>query len=56
MVIIGDGIFTVAEVGGLDPLGEMKAFTAENKRLNSAYNFDFLYADALNSALTAAAT
>lgn len=42
-----DGIFTVAEIGGPEPLGEMKAFTADNIRLNSAYNFDFLYADAL---------
>ncbi|MEL6361763.1 MAG: alpha-glucosidase family protein [Pseudomonadota bacterium] len=43
--------FTVAEVGGPHPLGEMKAFTADNKRLNSAYNFDFLYADQLNAGL-----
>lgn len=37
-------IFTVAEVGGANPLQEMKAFTADDCRLNSAYNFDFLYA------------
>ena len=43
--------FTVAEVGGPDPLAEMKAFTADNKRLDSAYNFDFLYADKLTSSL-----
>ncbi len=43
--------FTVAEVGGLDPLAEMKAFTAEGKRLDSAYNFDFLYADKLTASL-----
>ncbi|UAB79643.1 alpha glucosidase [Erythrobacter sp. SCSIO 43205] len=36
--------FTVAEVGGPEPLEEMKAFTADGKRLDSAYNFDFLYA------------
>ena len=39
--------FTVAEVGGPEPLAEMKAFTRGGKRLNSAYSFDFLYADAL---------
>ncbi len=38
------GRFTVAEVGGPEPLAEMKAFTADGKRLDSAYNFDFLYA------------
>ena len=42
-----DGIFTVAEVGGPDPVAEMKAFTHGNHRLSSAYNFDFLYADDL---------
>lgn len=36
--------FTVAEVGGPDPMAEMKQFTAGNTRLNSAYSFDFLYA------------
>lgn len=36
--------FTVAEVGGPAPLAEMKAFTQGETRLNSAYNFDFLYA------------
>ncbi|MFN3228259.1 MAG: alpha-amylase family glycosyl hydrolase [Asticcacaulis sp.] len=39
--------FTVAEVGGPDPIGEMKAFTHGDIRLNSAYNFDFLYAQTL---------
>ncbi|MEO1657795.1 MAG: alpha-amylase family glycosyl hydrolase [Pseudomonadota bacterium] len=43
-----NGIFTVAEVGGDAPLAEMKAFTDADKRLNSAYSFDFLYADVLN--------
>ena len=42
-----DSVFTVAEIGGPEPLPEMKAFTADNKRLNSAYSFDFLYADKL---------
>lgn len=45
------GRFTVAEVGGADPLPEMKAFTAGGKRLDSAYNFDFLYAERLTAAL-----
>ncbi len=39
--------FTVAEVGGADSEREMKLFTAANRRLNSAYGFDFLYAPAL---------
>ncbi len=38
------GSFTVAEIGGPDPLEEMKAFTQGEGRLNSAYSFDFLYA------------
>lgn len=42
-----DDRFTVAEVGGDDSEREMKLFTADNKRLHSAYGFDFLYADAL---------
>ncbi len=47
-----DGIFTVAEVGGPEPLNEMKAFTANGERLNSAYDFSFLYASQLTSELT----
>ena len=43
--------FTVAEIGGPEPQSEMKAFTANNQRLDSAYNFDFLYAPALTAAL-----
>ena len=43
------GRFTVAEVGGPEPLDEMKAFTADGKRLDSAYNFDFLYLPQLNA-------
>ena len=43
------GRFTVAEVGGPEPLEEMKAFTAHGKRLDSAYNFDFLYAPDLTA-------
>ena len=47
------GRFTVAEVGGDDPLAEMHAFTADDARLNSAYGFNFLYADKLTPALVA---
>ena len=43
--------FTVAEVGGPTPEGEMHAFTAGDLRLNSAYGFNFLYADKLTPAL-----
>lgn len=46
-----DGIFTVAEVPGPDPLQEMKAFTADNNHLNAAYNFDFLYAPKISAQL-----
>jgi alpha-glucosidase len=42
-------IFTVAEVGGPEPLAEMRAFTAGERRLNSAYSFDFLYAPELTA-------
>jgi len=42
-----DGRFTVAEVGGDEADREMKAFTAGDRRLNTAYGFDFLYAPAL---------
>jgi len=43
--------FTLAEVGGPEPLAEMRAFTQGNARLNSAYGFDFLYADRLTPEL-----
>jgi alpha-glucosidase len=43
--------FTVAEVGGPEPDREMKAFTSGEKHFNSAYGFDFLYADRLTPAL-----
>ena len=46
-----DGIFTVAEVGGANAHCEMKAFTADDKHLNSAYGFNFLYADHLTPAI-----
>ena len=45
--------FSVAEVGGEDADGEMKAFTHGGNRLNSAYGFDFLYADRLTPAKVA---
>jgi alpha-glucosidase len=48
-----DGRFTLAEVGGEQPLGEMRTFTAGDARLNSAYGFDFLYADKLTPELVA---
>jgi alpha-glucosidase len=48
-----DARFTLAEVGGEHPLAEMRAFTGGEHRLNSAYGFDFLYADALTPALVA---
>jgi alpha-glucosidase len=47
--------FTVAEVGGEQALREMQAFTHGDARLNSAYSFDFLYADALTPAVVAGA-
>lgn len=50
-----DGIFTVAEVGGAEAAREMKAFTAGEDHLNSAYGFNFLYADALRPATVCAA-
>ena len=40
-------IHTVAEVGGDQAEIEMKAYTAGNRRLSSAYGFDFLYAPEL---------
>ncbi|WP_370310537.1 alpha-glucosidase [Sphingobium abikonense] len=44
-------VFTMAEVGGDLAEKEMKAYTAGDKRLNSAYGFNFLYADRLTPAL-----
>ncbi|MFN7175288.1 MAG: alpha-amylase family glycosyl hydrolase [Thermaurantiacus sp.] len=46
-------VFTVAEVGGPDPVPEMKAFTAGDSRLSSAYGFTFLYADQLTPQVVA---
>ncbi|MEO8454630.1 MAG: alpha-glucosidase [Sphingomicrobium sp.] len=47
------GRFTLAEVGGDHALGEMRAFTDGDGRLNSAYGFDFLYAEKLAPELVA---
>ena len=44
-------VFTMAEVGGDLAEKEMKAYTAGDTRLNSAYGFNFLYAPALTPAL-----
>jgi alpha-glucosidase len=46
-----DARFTVAEVGGPDSDREMKAFTHGDTHFNSAYGFNFLYADRLTPAL-----
>ena len=43
--------FTVAEVGGPESLEEMQRFTRPPDRLNSAYGFDFLYAERLTPEL-----
>ena len=50
-----DGIFTVAEVGGDEAEAEMKAFTTGETHLNSAYGFNFLYAEKLTPGLVCAA-
>ncbi|MEG3155282.1 alpha-amylase family glycosyl hydrolase [Sphingomonas sp. RB1R13] len=49
------GTFALAEVGGEQALAEMHAFTRGANRLDSAYGFDFLYADRLTPALVASA-
>ena len=46
-----EGCFTFAEVGGSDAEREMKAFTTGSARFNSAYGFNFLYANQLTPAL-----
>jgi alpha-glucosidase len=47
----GDGTFTVAEVGGEQALAEMKAYTQGSARLDTAYSFDFLFAETLSPSL-----
>jgi len=49
----GGDRFTLAEVGGEQSLAEMRAFTKDDRRLNSAYGFDFLYAQSLTPELVA---
>jgi alpha-glucosidase len=46
-----DERFTLSEVGGDHALAEMQTFTQGNARLNSAYGFDFLYAESLTPEL-----
>ncbi|MBN8484641.1 MAG: DUF3459 domain-containing protein [Sphingomonadales bacterium] len=48
-------VFTMAEVGGARALAEMHTFTSGDARLNSAYGFDFLYAERLTPRLVAQA-
>ncbi|MEO5772950.1 MAG: alpha-amylase family glycosyl hydrolase [Sphingomicrobium sp.] len=48
-----DGRFLLAEVGGERPLAEMHAFTSGEHRLDSAYSFDFLYAEQLTPKVVA---
>lgn len=48
-------VFTMAEVGGGNALSEMHAYTEGQARLNSAYGFDFLYAEHLTPELVAQA-
>jgi len=48
-----DGVFTVAEVGGGESVPLMKAYTAGEQRLASAYSFEFLYAPKLTPQLVA---
>jgi len=49
------GRFTVAEIGGEGAEPVMKRLTQGERRLHSAYGFNFLYADALTPALVRAA-
>ena len=48
-------VFIVAEVGGDESETEMKAFTQGDTHLNSAYGFNFLYADRLTPGAVCAA-
>ena len=47
--------FSLAEVGGRKAASEMKAFTQGDERLDSAYGFNFLYAEKLTPKLVAEA-
>lgn len=53
LVDLYDDRFLLAEVGGERALPEMHAFTRGERRLNSAYSFDFLYADELTPKVVA---
>lgn len=46
--------FTVAEIGGPEGGREMHDYIAGNRHLNTAYSFDFLYAENLTADLVAA--
>jgi alpha-glucosidase len=48
-------IHTVAEVGGDKAIAEMQAYTRGDRRLNSAYGFDLLYAPSLTPTVAAEA-
>jgi alpha-glucosidase len=50
-----DARFTVAEIGGADAEPFMKLYTAGERRLHTAYGFNFLIAEALTPALVRAA-
>ncbi|MGI8931881.1 MAG: alpha-amylase family glycosyl hydrolase [Sphingomicrobium sp.] len=50
-----DARFTLAEVGGEHAAREMKEFTHGEARLNSAYGFDYLYAEAMTPDVVRAA-
>lgn len=50
-----EAIFTVAEVGGEEAEAEMQAFTDGENHLNSAYGFNFLYAEKLTPGAVCAA-
>lgn len=45
--------FTVAEIGGPEADREMHDYIAGNQHLNTAYSFDFLYAEKLTAGLVA---
>jgi alpha-glucosidase len=45
------GTFTMAEIGGENALLEMKEYTRESRRLNTAYSFDFIEAPELTAKL-----
>ena len=49
----GDDRFTVAEVGGDHAVREIRAFTHGADRLDTAYGFTYLYADALTPRVVA---